>query len=204
MRTIILLLLVVVLVVGCSTTKMDSENWTADTYIPTAQTRILVIANTDAIDLQREFENKMARALAKKGFKSLKMNELLPQIPYKQERSDEEIEQIVQLFKGKGIRTVVLASQKSVETKTVASKSSFKNYLNSIQPLKMEGTRESNLEYDMEDLVTYTLEAVVYQLSLPQGERAVASTTITAVNPNSEEEVQKRFLKEIEILFTEK
>ena len=201
MRWVIFFAFIGCFITSCSLTKIDSSNWMDSAYVPGTQTRMLVIANTDDKQLQQEYENRMALQLKNKGIIPLKMHKLLPQIPYKEERTDEEVEQIVTLFKEKGIRTVLLASQKSVETKEVASRLSFKNYMNSIEPLRTDGVVNKNLSYDMVEQTTYTVEAVVYDLAKSQGNRAVASTTVVAVNPDSKEKVVRRFFKEIELLF---
>ncbi|WP_432411740.1 hypothetical protein [Rasiella sp. SM2506] len=200
MKTTIWLLLVLFIFTSCSTSKVIPSQWVSENFQNQKFDSILVYASTEDRTLQKEFEDMMAIALVKEGITPLKMHEVFPEIAYKDNHSQEEINQFVLECKGKNINKVLLASQKSISVDTMVAKS-LRNYMNSLEPLKLGSTSVDNLEYDKKELTTYTLEAVVYDIAVTSEDKPIASTTLKATNPKSPKRLKKKFLNSIVSLF---
>ena len=142
----------------------------------------------------------MAMVLVAEGIAPLKMHDLFPEIEYKENHTQEEIKQFVLECKKKGIDKVLLASQKSMTIDTVYAKS-LHNYMNTLEPLKLNSRNKEALEYEKKEVTTYTLEAAVYDIATTSEDKPIAAATLKATNPKSLEKLEAIFLKSIEKLF---
>jgi hypothetical protein len=200
MKTTIWLLLVLLIGAGCSTSKEIPSQWVSEDFKNLKIERMLVYASTEDTNLQKEFEDKMVKALAKEGITLLKMHDLFPEIKYTANHSQEEINEFVLQCNENNIDKVLLASQKSITVDTVVAKS-LHNYFNSLEPLKMGNSGEDALEYDKKELITYTLEAAIYDIATSAEDKPIATTTLKATDPRSPNTLKKRFLNAIVMLF---
>lgn len=200
MKNIIWLSLALLVFAGCSTSKAIPSQWASKEFKEQKLDRMLVFASTEDKSLQIDFENEVAMVLIAEGITPLKMHKIFPEVEYKENHSQEEIEQFVLRCKSKGIDKVLLASQKSMTVDTVLVKS-LHNYMNSLEPLKLKSKNESDLEYDEKELTTYTLEAAVYDIAVTAEDKPIATTTLKATNPKSLENIKGNFLNAIKKLF---
>ncbi|GAK90596.1 hypothetical protein JCM19297_1912 [Nonlabens ulvanivorans] len=76
--------------------------------------------------------------------------------------------------------------------------------MNSLQPLNIDGPDQKNIEYDTEEVTTYIIEAAVYDINKTKEDKPIATTTVTASNVKSLDQIKERLLKEIKILFKNK
>lgn len=202
MHKLTFLLLFTILVSSCSSSKITRTEWHSDDFKSQQNERILIFANTEDIELQREFENEVAIILLNEGISPFKMHELFPTIEYKEEPSHEEITEFVTACKAKNIDKVLFATQKSVTVDTVHRKS-LNNYMNSLAPLRLEPQNDA-LEYDTKEITTYSIEAAVYDINTTTEDKPIATTTLTATNPKSMYVLKKHLLKGITILFKDR
>jgi hypothetical protein len=200
MKNIIWLLITLLVFAGCSTSKTIPSQWVSKDFKEKEFNRMLVFASTEDKGLQIDFENEVAKVLVAYGINPLKMHEIFPKIEYKENHSQEEIKQFVLQCKNKGIDKVLFASQKSMTVDTILAKS-LHNYMNSLEPLKLNSKSESDLEYEKEEIHTYILEAAVYDITVTAEDKPIATTTLKATNPKSREKLKGQFLNSIEQLF---
>ncbi|GER59521.1 hypothetical protein ULMA_16290 [Patiriisocius marinus] len=200
MNKITLLLLIAIVTTSCSSSKMTSSQWLSDDFKNQKIDRILVFANTEDSKLQKDFENEASLVLMQRGISALKMHNLFPNLEYKKTHSQDEIKQFVLECKHRNIDKVLFASQKSVSVDTVLKKS-LHNYMNSLEPLKLGPIDEENLTYDTKEVITYTIQAAVYDIAVTTEDKPIATTTVKASNPKSKTELKARFLKAISKLF---
>ncbi|WP_432410859.1 hypothetical protein [Rasiella sp. SM2506] len=128
------------------------------------------------------------------------MHEIFPLVKYKKELTNKEIDKFVLECKEKNIDRILFASQKSTSVDTIRTKS-LHNYMNSLEPLKLDSNRDDNLEYDTKEIMTYIIEAAVYDIGTTTQDKPIATTTLTASNPNSVDVIKKHFLKAVVKLF---
>lgn len=203
MKISTLLFLISFICIGCSASKTIPTQWISDGFASQKIDRLLVFANTEDTDLQVEFENRMALALEKEGIITYKMHSIFPDIAYKEDRSQEEINQFVLECKNKNIDKVLLASRKSLIIDTIRA-NSLHNYFNTLEPLKLGKADTDNLVYDKKEVTTYTLEAALYDLSVTSEDKPIAVTTLKATDPKSLERLKGDFLTAIMTLFENK
>lgn len=197
------LLILAILTLSCSSSKITTSQWVSNEFKNQDIDRILIFANTEDSDLQKEFENRTAALLSKEGISPVTMHELFPTIEYKEVRSQEEINQFVSECKDKNIDKILFASQKSVIVDTVKTKS-LHNYMNSLEPLKIGYTPKEKLEYKTKEITTYIIEAAVYDIDATTVNKPIATTTLKATNPKSTTVLKERLLKAIVTLFESK
>ncbi|GEQ87007.1 hypothetical protein ULMS_25150 [Patiriisocius marinistellae] len=188
---------------GCSTSKTIPSQWVSADFKNQKIDRLLVYANTEDTNLQVEFENKVALSLTKQGLSPLKMHVIFPEISYKENRTQEEINQFALECKNKNINKVLLASRKSMIVDTVNTKS-LHNYFNTLEPLKLGKTDVNSLVYDKKEIITYTLEAAVYDIGTTSEDKPIATSTLKAINPKSLDKLKEEFLDAIVLLFKNK
>ncbi|RDK89020.1 hypothetical protein [Marinirhabdus gelatinilytica] len=200
MKNTIWLLVLLLISTACSTSKTIPSQWMSNEFKETPFDRMLVFANTEDKVLQDRFEDKMATVLVSEGITPVKMHELFPEVEYKEDYSQEEIDNFVQRCTAKDIDKVLVASQKSMTVDTVLAKN-LRNYFNSLEPLSLSHKKDEDLVYDKKELTTYTIEAAVYDIAVTTEDKPIATTTLKVTDPKSNERIENRFLKEIEKLF---
>ena len=195
-----LLLPLIFIFMGCSTSKEINSQWQSEDFKSQKFDRLIVYANTEDTNLQKEIEDKIAIALSKESIRSLGMHVLFPEFKYEENHSQEEIDEFLLKLKKKNINKVLLVSRKSVSIDTVVAKS-FRNYLNSLEPLSFRSNSKDELIYDEKELTIYTLEAVVYDFEASSERKPIATTTLKSTNPKSIELLKNSFIKAIVKLF---
>ncbi|MBF4983474.1 hypothetical protein FNJ87_03700 [Nonlabens mediterrranea] len=73
--------------------------------------------------------------------------------------------------------------------------------MNSLQPLIIDGPDQSDVELETEEITTYIVEAAVYDINKTTEDKPIATTTVTASNVESLDQIKDRLLKEIKKLF---
>jgi len=200
MKIITWLSFVLLICVGCATSKTIPSQWKSEEFKEQQFNRMLVFANTPDRILQDEIEDKMAIILVSEGMTPVKMHDLFPDIEYKENRSQEEIAAFVLKCKKEGVDKVLLASQKEMIVDTVIAKS-LHNYMNSLEPLGLNSKNKDELEYDEKEIITYIIEAAIYDIAVTSEDKPIATTTLKATNPKSLEKIKTKFLKSIKKLF---
>ncbi len=203
MKTTTLLLLAFIICTSCSTSKTVPSQWQSEAFKTQKIDRILVFASTKDRALQEDFEDKVSMVLISEGISTLKMHELFPEIEHKESRSQEEIKQFILECKKQNIDKVLIASQKSLSIDTVYAKS-LHNYFNTLEPLKLNGKSDDELEYKTEKLTTYTIEAAVYDIAVSSEDKPIAATTLKATDPKSLNKLEAELLVAIKKLFRDR
>ncbi|WP_298351073.1 hypothetical protein [uncultured Dokdonia sp.] len=200
MKIAIRYVLVLLFLSSCTSSKLIPSQYVSDAFKEASLDRILIFGNTEDKELQNRFENKMAVIMQAEGIVPYKMHEVFPDVVYKEERTQTEIEQFIVNCKSKNIDKILFASRKSITVDTVLSKS-LHNYMNSLEPLRMGSSSSQDLSYDKKEVVTYIIEAAVYDIATTSEDKPIATTTLKAVAPKSLDDLENKFIKAIEKLF---
>ncbi|GAL75700.1 hypothetical protein JCM19275_1583 [Nonlabens ulvanivorans] len=199
MKKITFIIGIIILCVACSSSKMTTSKWLADDFNNQPTDKVLIYASTPDIILQKEFENETAQVLSDLDITIFKMHDTFPDVMYKEERTQEEIAVFLKDCKEKQINKILFASKKSQTVDTVMSKS-LHNYMNDLHALSIEGY-DDDLEYETDQVTTYVIEAAVYDINKTSKDAPVATTSITAMNPKSLDDIKTRLLKSIKQIF---
>ncbi|MEO9501087.1 hypothetical protein [Nonlabens ulvanivorans] len=199
MKKITFIIGIIILCVACSSSKMTTSKWLADDFNNQPTDKVLIYASTPDIVLQKEFENETAQVLSDLDITTFKMHDTFPDVMYKEERTQEEIAAFLKDCKEKQINKILFASKKSQTVDTVMSKS-LHNYMNDLHALSIEGY-DDDLEYETDQVTTYVIEAAVYDINKTSKDAPVATTSITAMNPKSLDDIKTRLLKSIKQIF---
>ncbi|GAK77796.1 hypothetical protein JCM19296_3405 [Nonlabens ulvanivorans] len=199
MKKITFIIGIIILCVACSSSKMTTSKWLADDFNNQPTDKVLIYASTPDIVLQKEFENETAQVLSDLDITIFKMHDTFPDVMYKEERTQEEIAVFLKDCKEKQINKILFASKKSQTVDTVMSKS-LHNYMNDLHALSIEGY-DDDLEYETDQVTTYVIEAAVYDINKTSKDAPVATTSITAMNPKSLDDIKTRLLKSIKQIF---
>ncbi|MBF4984142.1 hypothetical protein FNJ87_07320 [Nonlabens mediterrranea] len=200
MKKTILFISIIFIMVSCSSSKITATNWVSDDFKNEPIDKILIFANTEDRDLQMAFEKETAAYLTQQGITSLQTHVTFPDLTYKEVITQEEINSFINDCQEKNISKILFANKKSISVDTVAVKS-LNNYMNSLQPLIIDGPDQSDVELETEEITTYIVEAAVYDINKTTEDKPIATTTVTASNVESLDQIKDRLLKEIKKLF---
>ncbi|EDM42877.1 hypothetical protein SCB49_11292 [unidentified eubacterium SCB49] len=203
MKTGALLLLTFIICASCSTSKTTPTQWQSEAFKNQKIDRMLVYASTKDRVLQEDFEDRVSEVLISEEISPIKMHELFPDIEYKDKRSEEEIKKLILECRKQNIDKVLIASQKAMRIDTVYAKS-LHNYFNTLEPLKLNGKSNDELEYKTKKLTTYTIEAAVYDIAVSSEDKPIAATTLKVTDPKSLDKIEADFLIAIKKLFKNK
>ncbi|PQJ32871.1 hypothetical protein BST92_13495 [Nonlabens arenilitoris] len=199
MKKITFIIGIIILCAACSSTKMTTSKWLSADFNNQSTDKVLIYASTPDIVLQKEFENETAQVLSDLDITTFKMHDTFPDVIYKEERTQEEITAFLKDCKEKQINKILFASKKSQTVDTVMSKS-LHNYMNDLQALSIEGYQD-DLVYETDQVTTYVIEAAVYDINKLEKDAPIATTSITAMNPKSLDDIKTRLLKSIKKIF---
>lgn len=211
-------------VFSCSSVKLK-DSWSSNDFKKAHTNKILVIARSTDSDVRKVYEETLVTKLKKEGVNAVSALELFPNLKEKSNRSQEEIDDIVKMFKREGINSIMLTAlkNKNIETSqpdkltdnTISTSKigkygiSFADYYNvhSIEYLSKELRPGYNVVNDNSNIqpvlssTTYTLEAVVYDLTLEANKQLIGTFEVEATDPSSAKQVLTNFTSIISTQF---
>jgi len=110
--------ILITLLSSCASMKL-TKNWESNSFENTKKEKILVASRATDIEFRKAFEQEIVSKLKNEGVNAVAAYKTFPDLKDKKNRSEEEINQIVTMFKSKGINAVLSTSLK--DTKVLKS-----------------------------------------------------------------------------------
>ncbi len=188
------------------------DSWKSDNFQNIKGNKILVIAKTPDPIVQKTYEKAIVSKLQGQHIDAIGMHRIFPDIEDKEQRTTEEVEQILRMFKDKKIEGLLITSLKQ----TIETNSSSKPERGKIQ---IENKRKGSFTIeaydnltDLPDLdkldfdtskdskniaTTYILESITYDLTLEKDQQLVNVCLLDVVDPDAADQVLNAFVKMI-------
>ena len=202
----IVLVIFGLLIVNCSSAKL-SNSWTSTNFDKTKKQKLLIIARSNDFDVRKSYEDELVLKLKELDVNAVAAYELCPYLKEKVNRSQEELNSLIQDFRNNGIEGILLTNLKNTKTEsidpTVKSNDnslsqkgkygiSFTDYynINSIEYLNsnlkpINQKKEFDYNTTAFDSTTYTLEVILYNLSLKDVDQLVGLYEVEVIDPKS-------------------
>ncbi|WP_298539052.1 hypothetical protein [uncultured Aquimarina sp.] len=208
--------LLIVILVGmgtwsCSTIKLI-DSWKSEDFQTVKSKKILVAAKSPNPTIQKSYEKAIASKLRGQQIDAIEMHKVFPSIEDKKERTAEEIEQILRMFKEKKIEALLITSlKKTIETNNSSKPERGKILMKDIKKGFFSIEDYDNLK-DLPDLdkldfdtsresktiaTTYILESTTYDLALEKNQQLVNVCLLDVIDPNTSDQVLNAFVKVI-------
>ena len=120
LKSVLLILLAIITVVSCSGIKV-TDAWKADEIGDIKEDNILVIVRTDDMVSRQRFEQEIADKVREGGNKATESYKKFPGMKHNVKRTEEEVDQMIQIIKNEGFGGVVLTVLKDVSSEIVTS-----------------------------------------------------------------------------------
>ncbi len=202
------ILTLIVMVTSCSTVRVVGS-WNNSKELNLNDKRIMVISKTDDHVVRSQFESDLVNNLREHGLNSMESLTVFPRIDTEDKLSENEVQEIVEDLKTKGVDIIILNSLKDTQeysrTETTGggystiwypsyfrgSNGTFYRYYSSIY---VQSEPESTITYSGKK---YILETVIYDLTKDDNEQLISVITTEIDNPKSLGTISKDFSKRI-------
>ncbi len=203
--------LISIILWSCSAIKLI-DSWKSEDFLTVKSKKILVVAKSPNPAIQKSYEKAIASKLKKQHIDVVEMHNVFPNIRDKEQRTTEEVEQILRMFEEKKIEALLITSlKKTIETNNSSKpergkilienkrKSTFTvetfdnlNDLPDIDKLDFDSSPESKTIS-----TTYILESITYDLTLEKDRQLVNVCLLDVADPNTADQVLNAFVKMI-------
>ena len=213
LKQILLILLAVITISSCGGIKV-TDSWTADELGGFKSKKILVIARTDDMVSRQRFEQEMAAKFRDAGFDVTESYKKFPNMKHNVKRTEEEVEQVVQIIMNEGFHGIILTVMKDKSTELVTSETGgytsggyyggyggmgygyggmggyyggFGGYYGRAYSPYGYGYGGTYVPSETRTYTseTYHLETVIYNLDLEDGKQLVSVTSVDVTDPSS-------------------
>lgn len=207
LKPILLILLAVITISSCGGIKV-TDSWTADDIGDFKSKKILVIARTDDMVSRQRFEQEMAAKFREAGFDVTESYKKFPNMKHNVKRTEEEIEQVVQIIENEGFHGIVLTVLRDKSTELVTSETGgytaggygmrgmggmggyyggFGGYYGHVYSPYGYGYGGTYVPSETRTYTseTYHLETVIYNLDMPEGKDLISVTSVEVTDPSS-------------------
>ncbi|WP_350286116.1 hypothetical protein [uncultured Croceitalea sp.] len=211
MKNCSLLIMVTLMLSGCSSTKL-ANSYKSDSFTSIKDQNILVISRTPQEDIRKTYEKDISKKLKASGFNATPSHLIFPDLKPLTNKTVERIANTIAMFRDEGFDIILLTSLKDVEEQEVIRRQegygsmldyygnkyiTLKGYYDDVNAPPKLDPLETELEPVTQKEVTFILEAVTYNLSLPEEQRLLSVVTTEITNPNSASTVRTGFAKAI-------
>ncbi|MCW5515694.1 hypothetical protein [Muriicola sp. Z0-33] len=211
MKNYKLLFFAAMILSGCSSTKL-ANSYKPDNIGSVGDKKIIVVSRTPQDDVRKGYERAISKELRAVGFNATASHLVFPDLKPLTNKTVERIAQTISKFRDEGYDILLLTSLKDVnEQDILRSEEGFgslsdyygnkyvtlKGYYDDVHAPPKLSPLETELEPITKKEVTFILEAVTYNLSLPVEQRLLSVVTTEITNPNSASSVKKGFAKAI-------
>lgn len=208
----ILTLAIILVLASCSGVKV-TDSWKADNLNSLKGKKILVISRSDDMVSRQRFEQEIANKLREAGVDATESYTKFPAMKHNQKRSEEEIDQVIQIIKNEGYTGVVLTVLKDKTKEIVTSETGgytsggyypstyggyyggFGGYYGRAYSPYGYGYGGSYVPAETRTYTseTYELETVVYNLDLPKGKQLLGVISVDVTDPKSASKVAPQY-----------
>ena len=218
LKPVLLILLAVITFSSCGGIKV-TDSWTGDDIGDFDNVKILVIARTDDMVSRQRFEQEIATKFRDAGFDVTESYKKFPNMKHNVKRTEEEVNQVVQIIKNEGFHGIVLTVLKDKSTELVTSETGgytaggygaygmghggyyggFGGYYGrSYSPYGYGygGTYvpSETRTYTSE---TYHLETVIYNMDLEDGKQLISVTSVEVTDPSSASKTAPKYAEAV-------
>lgn len=210
----ILTLAIILVLASCSGVKV-TDSWKADNLNSLKGKKILVITRSDDMVSRQRFEQEIANKLREAGVDATESYTKFPAMKHNQKRSEEEINQVVQIIKNEGYSGVVLTVLKDKSKEIVTSETGgytsggygaygmgyggyyggFGGYYGRAYSPYGYGYGGAYVPSETRTYTseTYILETVVYNLELAKGEQLLSVISVDVTDPKSASKIAPKY-----------
>ncbi len=205
--TKIFLFLIVLTTLSCSSIRL-SDNWKSDDFSTLKTEKILIVAKSKNKQISENYEKEIVNKLRDIGIDAVELHKKYPQLTGNKKPSEEELDQLIKMFKADGINGILVSSLKETKEKVKIIVEGESYYPTSTAYGKYNFTfnpdnTQSYLKYKPysdEDVTvyisrTYFLEAISYNLSLSEKRQLTSISLVEVKDPDSELKVRTKFSK---------
>jgi len=216
MRKIVQILMLAILTISfsnCSSTVKVTDSWKADNLSTLKGKKILVIARSDDMVTRQRFEQEIASGLRAKGIDATESYTKFPSMKHNQKRTEEEIDQVVEIIKNEGFSGVVLTVLKDKSKEIVTSETGgytsggyypsyyggyyggFGGYYGSVYSPYGYGYGGTYVPSETRTYTseTYIMETVIYNLDLEKGKQLLGVLSVDLNDPKSASKVAPKY-----------
>lgn len=213
----ILTLAIILVLASCSGVKV-TDSWKADNLNSLKGKKILVITRSDDMVSRQRFEQEIANTLRNAGVDATESYTKFPSMKHNQKRSEEDINQVIQIIKNEGYSGVVLTVLKDKSKEIVTSETGgytsggyggygaygmgyggyyggFGGYYGRAYSPYGYGYGGAYVPSETRTYTseTYILETVVYNLDLPEGKQLLSVISVDVTDPKSASKIAPKY-----------
>lgn len=215
-KGVLLILLATVTLLSCSGIKV-TDAWKADEVGDIKGDNILVIARSDDMVSRQRFEQEIADKIREGGMKATESYKKFPGMKHNVKRTEEEIEQVIQIIKNEGFGGVVLTVLKDVSTEVVTSETGgytaggyypsyyggyyggFGGYYGRVYSPYGYGYGGTYVPSETRTYTseTYKLETVIYNFDFEKGKQLIAVVSVDVTDPKSASKIAPKYAEAV-------
>lgn len=218
MKHIIVLIILTIAFSSCSSVKV-TDSWKADNLSSLNDKKILVIARSDDMVTRQRFEQEIVSKLREKGIDATESYTKFPSMKHNKKRSEEEIDDVIDIIKNEGFTGVLLTVLKDKTKEIVTSETGgyttggygaygmgyggyyggFGGYYGRAYSPYGYGYGGSYVPSETRTYTseTYVLETVIYNLDLPKGKQLLGVLSVDITDPKSASKVAPQYAEAI-------
>ena len=225
LKQILLILLAVITISSCGGIKV-TDSWTADSTGDFKTKKILVIARTDDMVSRQRFEQEMANVFREAGFDVTESYKKFPNMKHNVKRTEEEVNQVVQIIMNEGFHGIVLTVLKDKSTELVTSETGgytsggyyggyggmgygyggmggyyggFGGYYGRSYSPYGYGYGGTYVPSETRTYTsdTYHLETVIYNMDLEDGKQLISVTSVDVTDPSSASKTAPKYAEQV-------
>ncbi|MCK5638380.1 MAG: hypothetical protein KAH67_06690 [Flavobacteriaceae bacterium] len=223
-KQILILAILAVTFASCGTSVKVTDAWKADNINELEGAKILVIGRADDMTSRQRFEQEISERLRADGIDATESYKKFPSMKQNVKRTEEEVDQLIQIIKNEGFKGVVLTVLKDMSTEIVTSETGgytaggyygggygmhgmgygghyggFGGYYGSVYSPYGYGYGGSYVPSETRTYTSkiYVLETVIYNLELEKGKQLMSVISVEVTDPKSASEVAPKYADKV-------
>jgi len=114
LKKIVPFVILVAILSSCASMKL-TKSWESNSFENTKKEKILVVSRATDLEIRKAFEQEIVSKLKAEGINAVAAYKAFPDLKDKKNRSEEEINQLLAMFKSKGINAILSTSLKDTK-----------------------------------------------------------------------------------------
>jgi len=222
MKQFLILAILAVSFASCGTSVKVTDAWKADNINELKGAKILVIARADDMTSRQRFEQEIAERLRADGIDATESYKKFPAMKQNVKRTEEEVDQVVQIIKNEGYKGIVITVLKDMSTEIVTSETGgytaggyggygaygmgyggyyggFGGYYGRAYSPYGYGYGGTYVPSETRTYTSkiYVLETVIYNLDLEKGKQLMSVISVEVTDPKSASEVAPKYADKV-------
>jgi len=224
MKQILILAIIAITFASCGTSVKVTDAWKADNINTLEGASILVIARADDMTSRQRFEQEIAERLRAEGIDATESYKKFPSMKQNVKRTEEEVDQLVQIIKNEGFKGIVMTVLKDMSTEIVTSETGgytsggyygggygaygmgyggyyggFGGYYGRAYSPYGYGYGGTYVPSETRTYTSkiYALETVIYNLDMEKGKQLMSVISVEVTDPKSASEVAPKYADKV-------